>query len=77
MRVGFVLGNAQLHQISELLPHKLVDPRCASVPTLESVGNGFAVHGQLTSGSGWASYGVSVRRERSFGLSRLEWQGKA
>jgi hypothetical protein len=41
---------------SQISPNKSVNFRCTSSPsTLESVGNGFAVHGQLTSGSLWAS----------------------
>ena len=41
---------------SQTSPNKNMNFRCASSPsTLESVGNGFAVHGQLTSGSLWAS----------------------
>jgi len=41
---------------SQISPNKNVNFRCTSSPsTLESVGNGFAVHGQLTSGSLWAS----------------------
>ena len=40
----------------QISPNKNVNFRCASSPsTLESVGNGLVVHGQLTSGSLWAS----------------------
>ena len=40
----------------QISPNKNVNFRCASSPsTLESVGNGFVVHGQLTSGSLLAS----------------------
>jgi len=36
----------------QISPNKNVNFRCTSSPsTLESVGNGFVVHGQLTSGS--------------------------
>jgi len=63
-------GQALLtHYASQISPNKDVNFRCTSSPsTLESVGNGFAVHGQLTSGSLWASYGVSVRS-----LAALAW----
>lgn len=41
---------------SQISPNRRVNFRCTSTPsTLESVGNGFVVHGQLTSGSLWAS----------------------
>jgi hypothetical protein len=40
----------------QISPNKNVNFRCASSSsTLETVGNGFVVHGQLTSGSRWAS----------------------
>jgi len=50
-----------------------VNFRCTSSPsTLGSVGYGFAVHGQLTTGSLWASYGVSVRS-----LAALAWMRRS
>ena len=40
----------------QISPNKNVNCRCTSSPsTLESVGNGFVVHRQLTSGALWAS----------------------
>ena len=59
---------------SQTSPNKSVNFRCTSSPsTLESVGNGFAVHGQLTSGSLWASMAflyVALQLWREWGRRR-------